>query len=536
MEVAQGAITRCRYRKEGLYPQTRANLIIAPKPEDEPERLAALARYEILDTAPERAYEDIVALASQICGTPVALMGLVDSDRVWHKARIGVPVEAVDRDDSFCSHTILQDEPLVVPDLREDERFVDNPNVIGGPRVRFYAGAPLITEDGHALGTLCTLDTVPRTLSDDQRKALAALSRQVVAQLELRRLLDLSREEAMTDPLTGLGNRRRLAAELEKQLPNATSEQPLHLLLYDLDGFKQYNDTFGHSAGDALLVRLSGKLTEAVSGDGAGYRIGGDEFCALVSGHPGHIEALRSAVTSALTEHGDGFSVTASHGAASLPDEATTLRQAYQLADGRMYAEKSGRSPAAARQTHDALLRMIDEWDPDVHSHGRTVARLAVAVGRDLDLSAAELDRLGKAASLHDIGKIAIPRAILDKPGPLTDDEWAFMRTHTELGERIVREAPALRDEAAVIRSSHERWDGGGYPDGRAGDEIPLAARIIFACDAFDVMTCARPYDEISSREEALIELQRCAGSQFDPRVVGALEQVLTSARAPALA
>jgi diguanylate cyclase (GGDEF)-like protein len=508
-------------------------LITAPKPSDERERLAALARYEVLDSPPERAFDDIVRLASQICGTPVALMGLVDSDRLWYKARIGVPVEETDRDESFCSHTILQDEPLVVSDLKEDERFSDNPNVIGGPRVRFYAGAPLITEDGHALGTLCTLDTVPRTLSDDQTEALAALSRQVVAQLELGRLLDLSREEAMTDPLTGLGNRRRLSADLHERLVTATSEEPLHLFLYDLDGFKQYNDTFGHSAGDTLLMRLSGRLTKAVSDEGLGYRIGGDEFCALVGGDRNRIEAIRGAVTSALTEHGDGFSITASFGAATLPTEATTLRQAYQLADERMYAQKAGRSPAAARQTHDALLRMIDEWDPEMHSHGRAVADLAVAVGRHLDLCSTDLDRLAKAASLHDIGKVAIPRTILDKDGPLNDEEWAFVRTHTELGERIIGEAPALREEAAVVRATHERWDGDGYPDGRAGEEIPLAARIIFACDAFDAMTSVRLYGVLRNQAEAVDELRRCAGSQFDPEVVDALEKVLAVDRSP---
>lgn len=508
-------------------------MITAPIPRDERERLAALARYEILDSPPERAFDDIVRLASQICGTPVALMGLVDSDRVWNKARIGVPVEETNRDDSFCSHTILQEEPLVVSDLREDERFLDNPNVIGGPRVRFYAGAPLITDDGHALGTLCTLDTVPRTLSDDQTEALAALSRQVVAQLELGRLLDLSREEAMTDPLTGLGNRRRLSADLHERLAAATSEEPLHLFLYDLDGFKQYNDTFGHSAGDTLLVRLSGRLTKAVSGEGRGYRIGGDEFCALVAGDPNRIEVLRGAVTSALTEHGDGFSISASFGAATLPTEATTLRQAYQLADERMYAQKAGRSPAAARQTHDALMRMVDEWDHEMHSHGRAVADLSVAVGRHLDLASPELDRLAKAASLHDIGKVAIPRTILDKSGPLNDEEWAFVRTHTELGERIIGEAPSLREEAAVVRATHERWDGDGYPDGRAGEEIPLAARIIFACDAFDAMTSVRPYGVLRNRAEAVDELRRCAGSQFDPEVIDALEKVLAVDRSP---
>ena len=248
---------------------------------NESERQAALESFGVLDTGPERAYDDIVLLASRICGTPQALMGLVDSDRVWHKSRIGVPVEEAARDLSFCGHTILQTEPLVIADLADDERFADNPLVVGGPQIRFYAGAPLLTDDGYAVGTLCALDTVPHTLDGEQREALTALSRQLVAQLELRRLLAASRDEALTDPLTGLGNRRRLMADFATALPAASAAAPLHLLLFDLNGFKSYNDTFGHNAGDRLLVRLSRELRAALAGCTV-YRLGGDEFCALV--------------------------------------------------------------------------------------------------------------------------------------------------------------------------------------------------------------------------------------------------------------
>jgi two-component system, cell cycle response regulator len=502
-------------------------LISAPKAIDESERMSALESYGVLDSAPERAYDDIVLLASQICGTPIALMGLVDNERVWHKSRIGVPVEEAPRDTSFCGHTILQAEPLIVTDLAADERFADNPNVIGGPRLRFYAGAPLVTGDGHALGTLCALDTVPRTLDDTQREALAALSRQLVAQLELRRVLAVTRRETLTDPLTGLGNRRRLVADFTRLLPAATAAQPLHVLLFDLNGFKLYNDEFGHTAGDALLARLAGKLAAVVADDESACRLGGDEFCVLVHGDPARLGTVRSAASLALSEHGEGFSIAPSHGVVTMPAEASTQAQALRLADERMYDQKRARSRVACRQTLDVLLSLLNARDPDVDSGASAVARIATLIGSRLGLHADELRRLTHAAALHDIGKVAVPDAILSKPGPLSIAEWEFMRTHTLLGERILAAAPALSHEAGLVRSSHERWDGTGYPDELAAEDIPLGSRIICVADAFVAMTSVRAYRAIRSETQALAELHRCAGTHFDPQVVAALRDAL---------
>jgi len=510
-------------------------VILATKPRNELKRQAALESFGVLDSEPERAYDDIVLLASQICGTPQALMGLVDSDRVWHKARIGVPVSEAARDISFCGHTILQSAPMVIDDLAEDERFADSPLVADGPRIRFYAGAPLLTDTGYAVGTLCAMDTVPHTLDDEQREALAALARQLVAQLELRRLLAASRAEALTDPLTGLGNRRRLMDDFSTAVAAASASAPVHLLLFDLNGFKSYNDTFGHNAGDQLLVRLSGELRAALAPGGGVYRLGGDEFCALVEGDAARLEAVRSAARDALTEYGLGFSITASLGSASMPLEARTATNALHLADQRMYQEKVGSSPVPSRQTHDVLMSILTERDPLLRRHGSAVAELANAVGRRLGQNPDALRRLTGAAELHDIGKVAVPDAILNKPGPLSEDEWAFIKTHTLLGERILAAAPALSQEAALVRSSHERWDGAGYPDGLAGDAIPLGSRIIFAADAFDTMTSMRPYEAAVSSADALAELHRCANSQFDPAVVDALDAaVRASESAPA--
>src|SRR5712692_3005554 len=174
-----------------------------PLAEDEPARLDALYAYDVLDTPPEAAFDDLTRLASQICGTPVAMVSLVDGNRQWFKSKIGTEVTETPRDIAFCAHAILQPDLFIVTDAEADERFADNPLVTAAPHVRFYAGAPLITPEGHALGTLCAVDQVPHTLSPDQQEALRALARQAMDQLRLRRNLKQLRElEALRDSLT----------------------------------------------------------------------------------------------------------------------------------------------------------------------------------------------------------------------------------------------------------------------------------------------------------------------------------------------
>jgi diguanylate cyclase (GGDEF)-like protein len=336
------------------------------------------------------------------------------------------------------------------------------------------------------------------------------------------RLLTISRRESLTDGLSGLANRRALMADLEHAVANATPAEPRALALFDLDGFKQYNDAFGHAAGDALLQRLGGDLASIVADHGRAYRLGGDEFCALLDRRADVHDPVIAAALAALAEPAEPYAVDASYGIVTIPDDATTAAEALRLADHRMYALKHGRR-ATQGQAREVLLAVLGEREPDLHRHMRDVAGLARTVGRNLGLDAEDLDVVVRAAELHDIGKVAIPDAILHKPGPLDAAEWAFVRQHTVIGERIVNAAEALRPVAQVVRSSHERYDGGGYPDGLAGTDIPLGARIVLACDAWDAMTSERSYREAISPEEAAAELRRHAGTQFDPDVVEAL-------------
>jgi diguanylate cyclase (GGDEF)-like protein len=339
---------------------------------------------------------------------------------------------------------------------------------------------------------------------------------------ENRRLYELTRHEAITDALTGLGNRRKLVADLERRLGEPNGRGPTILMLFDLDGFKGYNDTYGHPAGDALLIRLGEKLAEIPGPDGAAYRLGGDEFCLLAPVSGSEAEQLIDRACEALSEHGDGFEIGSSFGAVMLPDEASEAGEALTRADERLYAQKHSRRAEGIRSIQ-ALLEAMAEREPDLGVHLEGVGSLAVEIGRSLGLRRDELEELARAAQLHDLGKLAVPDEILQKPGPLDEREWQFIHQHTVVGERILRASPALRSVATIVRSSHENWDGSGYPDGLAGEDIPLASRIIFACDAYDAMISPRPYRRALPMEQALAELERLAGTQFDPAVVRVL-------------
>jgi len=338
------------------------------------------------------------------------------------------------------------------------------------------------------------------------------------------------RRQAVTDPLTGLGNRRKLSADLAAALRDPCTSRPSLLLLFDLDGFKDYNDTFGHLAGDALLARLGRRLDQAVAGVGSAYRLGGDEFCAHIQLDGVDSDAVILQAAAALSESGAELSIEASLGVVLLPHEADSADHALQIADERMYANKRSRS-AARSQAGEVLLRTMHAKQPELDEHSSNVAELAIRVARRLGLGGEALDEIGRAAELHDIGKVGIPDAILNKPSDLTDGEWEFIYQHTILGERILHGAPALRPVARLVRASHERWDGAGYPDRLRGEEIPLGARIVAVCDAYEAMTANRTYRAAVSHNLACQELRRSAGTQFDPEVVDAfLTEIETAA------
>lgn len=329
-------------------------------PENEQTRLVALHDIGILDTPAEREFDDITLLASQICGTPIALVSLIDENRQWFKSRVGLDVSETPRDQAFCAHTILNpDETMVVRDATIDERFRDNPLVTGDPKIRFYAGAPLVTQDDMPLGSLCVIDREPRDLNPQQFAALEALARQVSLRLDLRRtakqlheanrnLKDLS----LVDDLTGLYNRRGFFLHSEQQIKlyrSRESERGTWLLVGDLDGLKQINDQFGHTEGSAAIKHAGEILTRTFRDADILSRPGGDEFMILMLNT---LDEVAQRVPERLLANFAGFNaeselpyqVEMSIGMARVPfDDTLSFIDIINKADAAMYENKRRR-------------------------------------------------------------------------------------------------------------------------------------------------------------------------------------------------
>ncbi len=359
---------------------------------------------------------------------------------------------------------------------------------------------------------------------------------------------------ALTDPLTGLGNHRHFHDRLERELVEAARDDcSFTLCLVDVDDFKRVNDLFGHPAGDRVLSRLATALRQ----NGEAFRLGGDEFALLL---PDYDESEAIETAGAILERIAQIrleqvgSVTVSAGIATFPRQAPDRGELIRLADSALYwAKENGKNRAhayrpdvvelaelrrlaagpdrAARfRAAASLAKAVDLRDTYTGSHSARVAELAarVAIRLGLDQEQVEFSRL--AGSLHDLGKLAIPEEILRKPGPLTGPERLVLERHPQIGFRML-DSLGIAPVAEWILHHHERWDGTGYPDRLPGNEIPLGARIIFVVDAYDAMTSDRVYRGRLSQEDALAELERCAGTQFDPSVVDALAEELDLAK-----
>ena len=348
-------------------------------------------------------------------------------------------------------------------------------------------------------------------------------------------LLRLSRAEAWTDALTGLGNRRMLGATLERAVVEGGESPQSVLVVFELDGLRPYRDRFGNLAGDALLAELADRLQRGVAPVGTAYRPGGDELGVLLHCDAAEANEYIDVGLAALSAEGEGFSVGAAYGRVAIPREAHTAAQALRLADDRVYAQKGDRGGSPRQQTHDVLLALLEEYQPDLHDCRRQTGRLAVAVGRTLGLDEEALDSLRRAAELHDLGEVTVPEAVLTNPWPPSERDPELTRRQPLAADRILAAAPALASLRQLVRSSHEHWDGSGYPDGLAGPSIPLGARIVAACVAFDRLTSRSVRAQPMSAHQALAELHRDAGMQFDPEVIETLMIVWQRAHGEAL-
>lgn len=341
----------------------------AELPSNEAARIETLHNFRILDTLPEDSYDDITLLASEICGTPVAAVSLIDRTRQWFKSKVGLTIPETARDDAFCAHAILQPDITVISDARADERFSDNPFVTGDPWIRFYAGAPLVTPNGEALGTLCVIDQVQRTLTEQQINALRTLSQLVMAQLELRRHIKLQEQNrrmlkdyqdklertnallhklSVTDDVTGFKNTRFLHQHLDQCLrPTSAELEKLTLVFFDMDNFKQVVDKHGHLLGAKVLKEVAEVVHSQLDTEDRIVRYGGDEYIVILPGQSGEealakVAAIRKGISSAayLQQENIHLSVTASFGLATFPDDATDKKHLLMAADQCLFQSK----------------------------------------------------------------------------------------------------------------------------------------------------------------------------------------------------
>jgi diguanylate cyclase (GGDEF)-like protein len=373
--------------------------------------------------------------------------------------------------------------------------------------------------------------------------AIALYQRSTFAALKAMQL-------ALTDPLTGLGNHRHFHERLQRELATAEeSGTTLSLCLVDIDDFKGVNDHHGHPVGDRVLGQVAARLRQG----GESFRLGGDEFAVLLPGLDDRsaVSVARSIVERVSAAHIEQVgNVTVSAGVATYPIQGVGRDELIRLADSALYwAKEDGKNRArtyeatqielrqlqqlvespdrtARYRAAASLAKAVDARDAYTGSHSERVGDLAARISRRLGLDESQIELTRLAASLHDLGKLAIPEEILRKPGALNDSERLVLQRHPQIGYRML-ESLGVEPIADWILHHHERWDGDGYPHRLRGDEIPLGARIIFVADAFDAMTSERVYRRPFSQREALAELERCSGSQFDPLIVDAFREEL---------
>jgi len=347
-------------------------------------------------------------------------------------------------------------------------------------------------------------------------------------------------DRARTDACTGLLTLEAFCGDAEAVLAHAgRAEQPASLALVDIDDFRSLNARRGAAAGDAALLAVAERLRGLTRVSDVIGRTGADEVAVLMPAT--RLPGARACCERLIAEldgsdiPGAGF-VTVSAGVATHRAGTTIERLLAAAARGLDRARADGGARAAARpaegsinpfraQAHviEALATALVERDRYTGEHSAFVVEMAKTVAAALGLDEVEIERVGHAALLHDIGKVGMPDRVLHKPGPLAGEEWDVMREHPVIGERILRAIPGMGSVARIVRHEHERFDGTGYPDRLAGEEIPLGSRIILACDAYHAMTSDRPYRAAMAHDHAIAELARCAGSQFDPRIVAAL-------------
>lgn len=331
------------------------------------------------------------------------------------------------------------------------------------------------------------------------------------------------------DKLTGLYNRAHFEEELERL--DKEGCLPIGIILGDANGLKMVNDAFGHEEGDRFLKLIGNIFSSTCGEDTIVSRVGGDEFAVILPGAGSDkvIEVAARIKDRCAVEPADPIQPSIALGTAVKDSKAQDINKIYKHAEDRMYNNKLVESKGIRSSIILSLKKTLEERTHETEAHAIRMKELAIKLGKVMGLYNNELDELSLLAMLHDIGKIAIPDHILGKPGSLSQEEWRIMKNHSEIGYRIAAASPELAVIANLILCHHEWWDGSGYPQGLKGGEIPLLSRIIAVIDAFDAMVNDRPYHKAIPAADAVKELERCAGTQFDPGIVKEFVKIITS-------
>jgi len=483
----------------------------------EDRRLAALWHLNILNTPREKAFDDVAQLASQLLAAPVALVSLVERDRQWFKACVGVDVSETPREVSFCSHAIAQknlDDVFIVPDATQDPRFCNNPLVTGPPHIRLYAGAPLVTRDGHAVGSLCVIDTVPRQPTKGQLDALRVLARSVMAQMELRQSAeDLRESEELNHLIVKTAGDAVIAVDSELRV---TAWNP------------QAKTTFGLSESEARGQLIEQLLMPAN----------------VPAGETGLFSSLFVRERDAGLNEQVEMQLKKTDGSTFLAELCVSPLQTrdswkFSVFVRDISERKLQESQRREAETRDVVIftmaRLAESRDPEtgahierVRSYCEALAEQLAAAGQHDSLIDPEFIRLMYTTSpLHDIGKVGIPDDVLLKPGRLSNREFEIMKSHARIGAETLEAAMArfpntrfLSMARDIAATHHERFDGTGYPNGLKGDGIPLCGRIVSLADVYDALTSRRVYKAASTHDVARGIIVRESGKQFDPAIV----------------
>jgi len=429
------------------------------------------------------------------------------------------------------------------PDLAAHQRFVTGKHHLErGVRSVLYL--PLQVKE-KCIGALIVASREHDAFNPKQIRLLEQVALQIATPVENSQLYAAAEQRSRVDELTGLFNRRHFEERLQEEISRHSRHgEDFSIMYMDLDNFKTYNDIYGHPTGDTLLSTIARIVKGSIRGADQAFRYGGDEFVVILPRTgmaDAHIvaERVRSEIFARMQEM--EVAVTCSIGVSTYPTDGVIPGELVTVADTAQYfAKRTGGNrvylsskilsepleEVGVSSRHNglstiyALASIVEARDPYTYGHSRRVNTYAVALAEKVGLSSDEVSRVSTAAMLHDIGKIGILDRVLNKKGKLSEEDWEMIRAHPKLGATIIGRIPNLVPCVSTILHHHERWDGGGYPEGLKGEEISLEARILAVADSFEAMTSARPYRSAMCCEKAVKELRRCAGSQFDPELV----------------